>query len=50
MSSGPWVIVAPYKIKKECYLLRSCLDAGKILLFMVEQVFLPMGRFGPCIM
>ena len=50
MSSGPWVIVAPYKIKKECYLLRSCLDAGKILLFMVEQVFLPMERFGPCIM
>ena len=47
MSSGPWVIVAPYKIKKECYLLRSCLaDAGKILLFIVEQEFLPVGRFG----
>ena len=41
MSSGPWVIVAPYKIKKECYLLRSCLDAGRILLFMVEGKFLP---------
>ena len=34
--------MAPYKIKKECYLLRSCLvDAGRMLLFMVEQVFLP---------
>ena len=34
-----------YKIKKECYLLRSCLvDAGRILLFMVEQVFLTMGE------
>ena len=34
--------MAPYKIKKECYLLRSCLvDAGRMLLSMVEQVFLP---------
>ena len=39
--------MALYKIKKECYLLRSCLaDAGKILLFIVEQEFLPVGRFG----
>ena len=36
------VTMAPYKIKKECYLLRSCLvDAGRMLLSMVEQVFLP---------
>ena len=35
--------MAPYKIKNECYLLRSCLvDAGRMLPFMVEQVFLPM--------
>ena len=34
--------VTPCKIKKECYLLRSCLtNAGRMLLFMVEQVFLP---------
>ena len=32
-------------MKKECYLLRSCLvDAGRMLLFMVEQVFLLMGE------
>lgn len=39
--------VTPYKIKKECYLLRLCIvPAGKMmLLFRVEQVFLPMGRF-----
>ena len=37
--------VAPYKIQKECYLLRSCLvDAWRMFLFMVEQVFLPMGE------
>ena len=34
-----------YKFKKECYFLRSCLvDAGKRLLFMVEQLFLPIGE------
>ena len=34
-----------YKIKKECYLLRTCLvDAGRMLLFMVEQVFLLKGK------
>ena len=33
------------KIKKLCYLLRSCLvDAKRMLLFMVEQVFLLMGE------
>ena len=38
--------MTPYKIKKEGYLLRSCLDgAGRMLLFMVGYVFLPMGRF-----
>ena len=32
--------VALYKIKKECYLLRSYLvGAGRMLLFMVEVVF-----------
>ena len=37
--------VTLYKIKKECYLLRSCLvDAGRMLLFMVKQVFLLMGE------
>ena len=37
--------MAPYKIKKECYLLRSCLvDAGRMLLFMAEQVLLLMGE------
>ena len=31
-----------YKLKEECYLLRSCLiDARRMLLFMVEEVFLP---------
>ena len=34
--------VTPHKLKKECYLLRSCLvDARRMLLLMVEQVFLP---------
>ena len=43
--------MAPYKIKKECYLLRSCLgDAKRMFLFMVEQVFLLMRKFGGCIM
>lgn len=37
--------MTPYKIKKEYYLSRSCLvDPGRMLLFMVEYVFLPMGR------
>ena len=43
-----WVIqghVIPYKIKKEYYLSKSCLNvAGRIWPFMVEQVFLPMGE------
>ena len=30
------------KIKKESYLFRSSLDARRMLLFMVGQVFLPM--------
>ena len=35
----------PYKIKKEYYLLRSCLvDARRMVLFMFEQVFLLMGE------
>ena len=39
------VTVAPYKIRKECYLLRSCLaDARRMLLFVVGQVFLPKGE------
>ena len=43
--------MSAYKIKKECYLLRSCLvDAGRTLLFMLEQVFLLMGSFGGCLM
>ena len=37
--------MAPYKIKKECYLLRSHLVATRRrLLFVVEQVFLLMGK------
>ena len=36
--------MTPYKIQKECYLLKSCLgDAGRMLLIMAEQVFLLMG-------
>ena len=39
--------MAPYKIEKECYLLGSCLvSARRMLLFMAEQAFLPMGRLG----
>ena len=42
---GKPVIMAPYKIKKECYLLWSCLvDSRRMLLFMVEQAFLLMGE------
>lgn len=37
--------VTPYRIKKECYLWSSCLaGAGRMLLFMAEQVFLLMGE------
>ena len=37
--------VTTHKLKKECYLLRSCLvDARRRFLFMVEQVFLLMGE------
>lgn len=33
--------VTPYKIRKECYLFRSCfVDARRMLLFMDEQGFL----------
>ena len=36
--------VTSYKIKKECYLLRSCLvNTRRMLPVMVEQVFLRMG-------
>ena len=36
--------VTLYKLKKECYLLMDCLvDAKRMLLFVVEQVFLPDG-------
>ena len=38
-------VMAPYRIKKECYLWSSCLaGAGRMLLFMAEQVFLLMGE------
>ena len=38
--------MTPYKMKKECYLLKDYLiGARRMLLFMVEQVFLPLGRF-----
>ena len=37
-------LVTTYKIKKECYLLRSCLDARRILLFTVELLLLRMGE------
>ena len=37
--------MAPYEIKKECYLFRSDLaDAGRMLFFMVEQMFLLTGQ------
>ena len=46
-SSGSCVFMDPYKIEKEGYLLRSYLvDAKRMLPFMGEQVFLPMGSFG----
>ena len=48
-SSGSWVTVVPYEIKQEGYLLRSYLvDARRMLFFMAEQVYLPMGRSGRC--
>ena len=35
------IIVAPHKVKKRRYLLRSCfVDVRRMLLFMVEWVFL----------
>ena len=39
-------MMTPYRIKEECYLLRSCIVAGPrgTLLFTVEKVFLPMGE------
>ena len=50
-SSESWVIMAPYKIKKKGYLLRSYfVDAQRVVLFMAEQVFLPTGSSGQCIM
>ena len=37
--------VTLYKLEKECYLLMDCLvDATRMLLFVVEQVFLPDGH------
>ena len=37
--------VTPYEMKKECCLFRSCLvDAGRMLLFIVEPLFLLMGE------
>ena len=37
--------MTPYKIKKECYLLRNCpVGARRMLFFMVEQVFLLLGE------
>ena len=37
--------MASYKIKMECYLLRNCLvDARRMLLFLIEQVFLLLGE------
>ena len=39
--------MAPYKIRKEGYVLSICLaDARRMLPFMVEQVFLLTGMFG----
>ena len=46
-----WIIITPYKIRKECHTLRSCcVGVGRTLLFMAEQVCLPKGRFGQYIM
>ena len=45
-----FVHVTLYKVKKECYPWRSCLVDAKRALFMVEQVFLLVRRFGQCIM
>ena len=40
-----WVIVTPYKIKKECYHLKSWLvGTRRMLLFVIEWVFLPRGE------
>ena len=45
-----FVHVTLYKVNKECYPLRSCHVDVRRTLFMVEQVFLLVGRFGQCIM
>ena len=42
--------MSPYKMEKEYYLSKDCLDAWRMLPFMIEQVFLPEERFGLCIM
>ena len=40
--------MTPYKIKKENYLLKSApVAARRMLLFMVEQVFLPIAEVWP---
>ena len=37
--------MSPYKIKEECYLLRSCLDdAKRMLLLWLNRCFLLMGE------
>ena len=36
--------VTPYKIKKKCLLTNCIVDAARILPFLVEHVFLPMGE------
>ena len=39
VGSESWAIVTLSKIKKKCYLLRSCLvGAGRIMLSVLEQV------------
>ena len=40
--------IAAFKIKKLDYLLRNCLVDAWRMFFVVEQVFLLMGRFGQC--
>ena len=38
------LIVASYKIKKKCYLFSYLVDVRRMLLFIVEQAFLPTGE------
>ena len=38
--------MTPHKSRKECCLLRRLASAGRMLFFMVEQVFLLVRRFG----